>query len=72
MRRPKKKPQRGAPYWGFHLRKEVAKYTRNITLPMIVYLTTGGSFALPIMNDATPKQIAAVKPTITKGSHVWI
>jgi hypothetical protein len=24
------------------------------------------------MNYATPKQIAAVKLTVTKGSHVWI
>jgi hypothetical protein len=25
----------------------------------------------PIMNDATLKQIAAVKPTVSKGSHTW-
>jgi hypothetical protein len=36
------------------------------------YAPTGGSFVLPIMNDATLKQIAAAKVTVPKGSHVWI
>ena len=36
------------------------------------YAPTAGSFVLPIMNDATLKQVAAAKVTVTKGSHVWI
>jgi hypothetical protein len=28
--------------------------------------------ACPMMNDSTPKQIAAVKAIVSKGSHVWI
>jgi hypothetical protein len=38
----------------------------------VVTPPTGGSFVLPIMNDATLRQIAAAKVTDTKGSHVWI
>ncbi len=30
-----------------------------------------GRLRVPIMNDTTPKQIAAVKATVNKGNHIW-
>jgi hypothetical protein len=36
---------------------------------LIFYRRRG--FACPIMNDATPKQIAAAKATVTRGNHIW-
>jgi hypothetical protein len=50
---------------------KVRDNTRNMAIP-VVTPPTGGSFVLPIMNDATLRQIAAAKVTDTKGSHVWI
>jgi hypothetical protein len=32
----------------------------------------GRGFACATMNDTTPKQIAAAKPTVNNGSAIWI
>jgi hypothetical protein len=31
----------------------------------------GCGFACAMMNDTTPKQIAAAKATVIKGDHIW-
>ena len=46
-------------------------YAHHILGSCLIFYRRYGFAGRPITNDATLKQIAAVKPIVIKGSHVW-